>query len=103
MQELFSRERSVITKYINNVFKEGELWTRIKYVQNLHILRLTIKRIGYFLFLYFLQINGLLPEQNFDNKAPVALALLTAASNPWQKDLLIRLIINLLTETEEGP
>ena len=25
MQELFSRERSVITKHINNVFKEGEL------------------------------------------------------------------------------
>jgi hypothetical protein len=25
MQELFSRERSVITKHINNVFKEGEV------------------------------------------------------------------------------
>jgi len=25
MQELFARERSVITKHINNVFKEGEL------------------------------------------------------------------------------
>jgi len=60
------------------------------------------KRIGSFLFLYFLQINGLLYEQSFDNKALVALTLLTAASNPKQKDLLIRLIINLLAETEEG-
>ena len=60
------------------------------------------KRIGSFLFLYFLQINGLLDEQRFDNKALVALTLLTAASNPKQKDLLIRLIINLIAETEEG-
>jgi prophage maintenance system killer protein len=59
------------------------------------------KRIGSFLFLYFLQINGLLYEQSFDNKALVALTLLTAASNPRQKDLLIRLINNLLIETEE--
>lgn len=60
------------------------------------------KRIGSFLFLYFLQINGLLYEQSFDNKALVALTLLTAASDPKQKDLLIRLIINLLAENEEG-
>ena len=25
MQELFDRERSVITKHVNNVFKEGEV------------------------------------------------------------------------------
>ena len=25
MQELFGRERSVVTKHINNIFKEGEL------------------------------------------------------------------------------
>ncbi|MBC2710150.1 MAG: virulence protein RhuM/Fic/DOC family protein [Desulfosarcina sp.] len=60
------------------------------------------KRIGSFLFLYFLQINDLLNEQSFDNKALVALTLLIAASNPKHKDLLIRLIINLLAETEEG-
>src|SRR5690625_3574267 len=39
MAELFGRERSVITKHISNVFKDGEL-DRIEkqYVQNLHIL-----------------------------------------------------------------
>ncbi len=56
------------------------------------------KRIGSFLFLLFLQMNGLLETKKFDNKALVALALLTAASDPGQKDLLIRLIINLLSE-----
>lgn len=36
MAELFSRERSVITKHINNVFNEGELAKKSN-VQNLHI------------------------------------------------------------------
>lgn len=36
MAELFGRERTVITKHINNVFKEGEL-EKEGYVQNLHI------------------------------------------------------------------
>ena len=35
-------------------------------------------------------------ERGFDNKALVALALLTAASDPAQKDVLIRLVVNLL-------
>ncbi|WP_447964852.1 hypothetical protein [Nitrospira sp. Ecomares 2.1] len=37
MASLFQRERSVITKYIRNVFKEGELPEESN-VQNLHIL-----------------------------------------------------------------
>lgn len=55
------------------------------------------KRIGSFLFLLFLQMNGLLGKKHFDNKALVALTLLTAASDPGQKDLLIRLIVSLLS------
>lgn len=55
------------------------------------------KRIGSFLFLLFLQRNGLLGKKHFDNKALVALTLLTAASDPGQKDLLVRLIVNLLS------
>jgi prophage maintenance system killer protein/prophage antirepressor-like protein len=55
------------------------------------------KRIGSFLFLLFLQRNGLLGKKHFDNKALVALTLLTAASDPGQKNLLVRLIVNLLS------
>ena len=55
------------------------------------------KRIGSFLFLLFLQMNGLLGKKHFDNKALVALTLLTAASDPGQKDILIKLIVNLLS------
>lgn len=60
------------------------------------------KRIGALLFLYFLQLNNQLHKQKFDNKALVALALLIATSHPEQKDLLIRLIVNLLSETHDG-
>ncbi|MBE0501570.1 MAG: virulence RhuM family protein [Desulfuromonadales bacterium] len=36
MTELFERERSVITKHINNIFREGELDKKSN-VQNMHI------------------------------------------------------------------
>jgi hypothetical protein len=36
MADLFGRERSVITKHLGNVFREGEL-TRKSNVQNMHI------------------------------------------------------------------
>jgi death-on-curing family protein len=54
------------------------------------------KRIGSFLFLLFLRFNK--KELNFDPNTMVVLTLLVAASEASQKDLLVRLIINLLTE-----
>jgi prophage maintenance system killer protein len=54
------------------------------------------KRIGSFLFLLFLRENQLLASSGFNDTALVALALLIAESDPRQKDLLIRLTINLL-------
>ena len=62
------------------------------------------KRIGSFLFLLFLNINGFSVDGIPDNKGLVALTLLTASSDPDQKDVLIRLIVNLLIgdEDEEG-
>lgn len=58
------------------------------------------KRVGSFLLLLFLCRNGLLQEKGIDNKALVPLALLVAASDPAQKDLVLRLVFNLLGETE---
>lgn len=54
------------------------------------------KRIGSFLFILFLGMHGLPAADDFDNRGLVALALLTATSNPDQKDILIRLIVNLV-------
>jgi prophage maintenance system killer protein len=58
------------------------------------------KRIGSFLFVHYLDKNGLLTRpdgsQRFDNNALVSLALLVAESNPKQKDLVMRLILAML-------
>ena len=57
------------------------------------------KRIGSFLFVLYLRQHGL---ADFDNRSLVALALLTAASEPVYKDLLVRLIVNLIAEKKES-
>ncbi len=60
------------------------------------------KRIGTLLFLEYLRRNGLLIRVDgtprLADNAMVALALLVAESEPSQKDLLIRLVLNLLED-----
>lgn len=60
------------------------------------------KRIGTLLFLEYLRRNGLLLRTNGEprlaDNAMVALALLIAESNPAQKELMIRLVLNLLED-----
>jgi death-on-curing family protein len=58
------------------------------------------KRIGAFMFVWFLEknkhrfkANG---ELKINDNALVALALLVAQSNPSEKDLMVQLIINLI-------
>lgn len=52
------------------------------------------KRVGSFLFVSYLALHGL--HRRINDNTLVALALLTAESNPKQKDLVIRLIMNLI-------
>jgi prophage maintenance system killer protein len=59
------------------------------------------KRIGSFLFLVFLQDNNLLEQCGINDNGLVALALLIAESDPKQKDLMIRLIMNMLARGEK--
>lgn len=58
------------------------------------------KRIGSFLFVYFLDKNEFLyketGEKKINDNALIALALLIAASDPKEKDKLIKIITNLL-------
>lgn len=56
------------------------------------------KRIGSFLFMLYLHQEGM--AQRLDPRALTALALLIAESAPTSKDLMIRLIMNLLAETQ---
>lgn len=58
------------------------------------------KRIAAALFICFLESNGLLYRKNgtylIDNNALVALTLMIAASKPSEKDIMIKVILNLL-------
>jgi len=60
------------------------------------------KRVGSTLFIYFLSKNNYLFKDNgeakINDRALVALALLVAVSNPQEKDIIIKLIINLIRD-----
>jgi prophage maintenance system killer protein len=58
------------------------------------------KRIAAFLFLYFLEKNGLLftetGEKRIADNALVALTLMIAVSKPDEKETMIKVIVNLI-------
>jgi len=60
------------------------------------------KRIASLLFIYFLEKNAYLLKQSgekkFNDNALVAISLLIAASQPKEKDIMVKLITNLLKE-----
>jgi len=60
------------------------------------------KRIGAFMFVLFLNKNNYLYDENrelkINSNALVSLALLIAYSKPDEKDLIIKLIMNLIGE-----
>jgi len=62
------------------------------------------KRIGAYLFVLFLHKNGILYKTNGEAKindnALASLALLVATSAPEQKDIIIKLVMNMLVEGE---
>lgn len=115
MAELFQKDRTVITRHINNVFKEGEL-EKNRYVQNLHtplgrVLYLVTKnhsfsdgkkRIAATLFLWFLNNNRILYREDgskriVDNTL-VALTLMIAESRTEEKDVMVKVVVNLINQ-----
>ena len=60
------------------------------------------KRIAAFLFLYFLERNNLLFKENGEKRIPdnalVALTLMIAVSQPGEKDIMIKVIVNLINK-----
>lgn len=60
------------------------------------------KRIAAFLFLYFLEKNNLLFKENGEKRIPdnalVALTLMIAVSQPSEKDIMIKVIVNLINK-----
>ena len=104
MVDLFGRDQSVVSRHLRNVFADGELPAEGN-MQKMHIASadkpttlysLDVKHIGSFLFMLYLQQEGM--THSLNPQALTALALLIAESAPATKDLMVRLIINLLTE-----
>jgi len=60
------------------------------------------KRIAAFLFLYFLEKNNLLFKENGEKRIPdnalVALTLMIAVSQPDEKEIMIKVIVNLINK-----
>jgi prophage maintenance system killer protein len=60
------------------------------------------KRIAAFLFLYFLEKNGILYDEQGNkriaNNALVALTLLVAVSKPEEKETIVKIIVNLINK-----
>ena len=107
--EVSERFKSVAGN-LYQTFGGKELYTTIE-EKAAHLLYLTIKdhpfsdgnkRIASFLFVYFLDKNNFLYKENGERKindnALVALALLIAESNPKEKDVLVKIIMNLITD-----
>ena len=60
------------------------------------------KRIAAFLFLYFLERNGILYDSSGNKRiadnALVALTLMIAVSKPEEKDTMVKVIVNLINK-----
>ncbi|MCK4353554.1 virulence protein RhuM/Fic/DOC family protein [candidate division WOR-3 bacterium] len=111
--DIFGRETrgafEGIIKGLYQTFNRKELYPTVEDKAS-HLLYFTIKdhpfidgnkRIGSFLFVYFLDKNDYLYRKNgekkINNNALVSLALLIAESNPKEKDILIKIITNLIS------
>ncbi|KKR21727.1 MAG: putative Death-on-curing family protein [Candidatus Moranbacteria bacterium GW2011_GWA2_39_41] len=99
-----------VIKNLYQTFGGKELYANLE-TKAAHLLYLVIKdhpfsdgnkRIGAFLFVYFLDKNRYLydvkGEKKINDNALTALALLVAESNPKEKDVIIALITNLLNK-----
>lgn len=106
---LFGNERENGLKQIVGSIHQtfgGELLYPSVYERAAHLFYFTIKdhpftdgnkRIGSFFLLFYLSTYGV--PLNLTNEALVALALFVAQSQPTDKDIIIKLILNLLNQT----
>ena len=112
--ELFAREREAKFKAIignlYQTFEQKDLYASLE-EKAANLLYLMIKdhpfidgnkRTGAFLFIYFLDKSDYLyqetGEKKINDNALTALALLIAESDPKEKEILIRIVMNLITE-----
>ena len=95
MSVLFEREESNIRRHIINVFKEGELSRE----NNVHFLHVNgVKKPVPF---YNLN-NGILYREDGSKRIAdntlVALTLMIAESKPEEKDVMVKVVVNLINQ-----
>ena len=112
--DIFGMERNSafesVVKNLYQTFSGKELYKTIE-EKAAHFLYLTIKdhpfsdgnkRIASFLFVYFLDKSNYLYRENGEKKINdntlVALALLMAESDPKEKDIMVKIVMNLISE-----
>ena len=110
--DLFALERNKgLESIINNIYQtfggqevypsiEEKAANFIYMIVKNHVFIDGNKRIAATLFIYFLQFYNILyinEQQVIDNNTLVALTLLIAESNPKEKDIIVDLIMNFLT------
>lgn len=126
MAELFDKNYKTISKHINNIYREAELERKAtvsyfetvqieggrKIARNIEYYNLDVikvhpftdgnKRIGAFLFIWFLDANNVLygkdGRKRIADNALVALSLLIAESKPEEKDIIVKVIVNLINK-----
>lgn len=138
MAELFGRDRTVISRHVNNCFKEGELDPNITCAKFAHmgiegdqtfggeelyasveekaamLLYLVVKnhsfsdgnkRIAAMLFLWFMEKNGILYAENGHKRIAdntlVALTLMIAESRTEEKDVMVKVVVNLINKDNQ--
>ena len=101
MAELFEKDQSVVARHINNAFKEGELEKE----SNMHFLHNTQYKYRPTLFLWFLNNNGILYREDGSKRLAdntlVALTLMIAESKTEEKDVMVKVVVNLINQKNE--
>ena len=111
MGELFQTDRTSIVRHINNIYKSHELeiestcakiaQVRTEGKRN-HSFSDGNKRIAAMLFLWFMEKNGILYRTNGEKRIAdntlVALILMIAESRTEEKDIMVKVVVNLINQ-----
>ncbi len=120
MTQLFDKDSDTIGLHLKNIYSSRELSESstaeessvvqieekaanlLYFITKNHSFTDGNKRIAAFLFLYFLERNGILFDQNRNKRIAdntlVALTLMIAVSKPEEKDTMIKVIVNLINK-----
>jgi len=120
MAQLFDKDSDTIGLHLKNIYSSRELSESstaeessvvqieekaanlLYFITKNHSFTDGNKRIAAFLFLYFLERNGILFDQNRNKRIAdntlVALTLMIAVSKPEEKDTMIKVIVNLINK-----